>query len=83
MFNSDDALVMIPQGPVKPSTSEGVANPLPEGAASGDTGADEVDGPVSLALSDMSAALPPKRSTRRADVKKKDWRASIQAYNEL
>jgi len=74
---------MIPKAPIKTPTSEGVTNPVQEAASSSDTGADEMDGPSNLAVSDMSAALPPRRGIRRAEVKKKDWRASIQAYNEL
>lgn len=40
---------------------------------------EETDGP----FMDMSAALPPKKNTKRAQVKNRDWRSSIQAYNEL
>ena len=42
----------------------------------------ETDGPPNAFL-DMSAALPPKKNTKRAQVKNRDWRSSIQAYNEL
>lgn len=43
---------------------------------------EETDGPPN-AFMDMSAALPPKKNTKRAQVKNRDWRSSIQAYNEL
>ena len=43
---------------------------------------EETDGPSGLDL-DMSAAIPPKKNTKRAQVKNRDWRSSIQAYNEL
>ena len=43
---------------------------------------EETDWSPALPL-DMSAAMPPKKNTKRAQVKNRDWRASIQAYNEL
>ena len=73
-----NALVMIPRAPIKiPVDAEGGAVPLPllEDV-------EETDGSSGLAL-DMSSALPPKKNTKRAQVKNRDWRSSIQAYNEL
>jgi hypothetical protein len=70
---------MISRVPIKPPKSEGIqdrAIPASE--------VEETDGgpPPPLSL-DMSAAVPPKKNTKRAQVKNRDWRASIQAYNEL
>lgn len=45
---------------------------------------EDTEGGISNPLTmDMSAAIPPKKNTKRAQVKTRDWRSSIQAYNEL
>lgn len=71
------AVVMIPRAPIK-------APQRPEEALSHGKGGDEDGGPSMPAISlDTSAAMPLKKSTKRVEVKTRDWRASIQAYNRL
>ena len=38
---------------------------------------------IPLNLDNMAAALPKKKGTRRAQVKSRDWKSSVQAYNAL
>ncbi len=83
-----NALVMISRAPIKLPSSEGSpegVSPLqpspPPTTSVGDS--EETDSPVSPLPLDMSAAIPPKKNTKRAQVKNRDWRSSIQAYNEL
>lgn len=74
-IDPSQALVMIPRVLIKPP-EEPTLSKAPE-----DT--EEVDSPQDIMPLDMSAAIPPKKSTKRAQVKNRDWRSSIQAYNEL
>ncbi len=84
-FEAKDALVMIPRAPIKSGSQQAVSNPLSHTVGGADSGADEPDGPSAgmPPRLDFSAAVPPKKSSKRAEVKNRDWRASIQAYNEL
>lgn len=76
--DESNALVMISRVPIK--------TPVPKPMGTEDHGGptsdavEETDWSPALPL-DMSAAIPPKN--KRAQVKNRDWRASIQAYNEL
>ena len=75
---------MISRVPIKPPKAEETeekAIPGPDKAVP-ELAVEETDGPPTLSM-DMSAAIPPKKNTKRAQVKNRDWRASIQAYNEL
>lgn len=75
---------MIPRLPIKllkDAGSEGVEDQPPYTSPLSDE-VEETNGAPGLSL-DMSAAVPPKKNTKRAQVKNRDWRASIQAYNEL
>lgn len=80
------ALVMISRAPIKiPDSDENLdGGTPPQPIPPTTTGAtEETDGYVNPLPLDMSAAIPPKKNTKRAQVKNRDWRASIQAYNEL
>lgn len=80
-----NALVMIPRAPFKvpadtvQDTKDQQQPPAPPTV--GD--AEEANGVTNPLSMDMSAAIPPKKNTKRAQVKTRDWRSSIQAYNEL
>lgn len=80
-----NALVMISRAPTQTSNGSEGSPPLqpspPPISSPGATA--ETESPVSPLPLDMSAALPPKKNTKRAQVKNRDWRSSIQAYNEL
>lgn len=77
------ALVMISHAPIKIKQEHGNSDFLQPNTShtTTDVGEEETDHPVSPLVRDMSAAIPPKN--RRAQVKNRDWRSSIQAYNEL
>lgn len=78
-----NALVMIPRVPIKlPDNNDQETRTQ---AATAVYEVEETDGSADLDLPtlDMSAAIPPKKNTKRAQVKTRDWRSSIQAYNEL
>lgn len=64
------AIVMIPRAGVKapPTTPESV---------------NETDSGAPLQLDRMSAAVPVMRGGRRKQVKTRDWKSSVQAYNDL
>lgn len=70
---------MISRAPIKSPKAEVVST---EQAVPTLGEVEETDWSPALPL-DMSAAIPPKKNTKRAQVKNRDWRASIQAYNEL
>lgn len=71
---------MIPRAPIKvPNETKRMAKSTEQTMP---LNVEETDGPSGLDL-DMSAAIPPKKNTKRAQVKNRDWRSSIQAYNEL
>ena len=84
-MDASKALVMISRSSIEPLLQEGdnggneVTKTQPS-LPTDSNGVEETDGPFFL---DMSAAIPPKKSTKRAQVKTRDWRSSIQAYNEL
>lgn len=73
---------MIPRTAIRlPHEEEAAAvNPLSIGTDGDQVVVEEVDSGPSM---NMLAAIPPKKNTKRAQVKNRDWRASIQAYNEL
>lgn len=78
-----NALVMIPRVPIKlPDNNDQETRTQ---AATAVYEVEETDGSADLDLPtlDMSVAIPPKKNTKRAQVKTRDWRSSIQAYNEL
>lgn len=80
--DESNALVMIPRAPIKIQKDVvGPQDQLPAPPVSSEV--EETDGTADLPPMDMSAAIPPKKNTKRAQVKTRDWRSSIQAYNEL
>ena len=78
-IDATNALVMIARAPTQPVVDAPAQPPIPPVA--GDI--EETEGVSNPLTMDMSAAIPPKKNTKRAQVKTRDWRSSIQAYNEL
>ena len=70
---------MISREPIQSAVDTPTQPPSPPDV--GDT--EETEGVSNPLTMDMSAAIPPKKNTKRAQVKTRDWRSSIQAYNEL